>query len=163
MSCGWCCRSSLCGPRRAFAWRSPKKAVGNPRGAIAEYSRLLAEFPHWPQPYSRLAQLYLSQQQAAEAASVLRQLVSLEPDATAYASLALAERLSGASHQQALATVDNAFALDSRQPAAYVNRGTLWLLAGRSSEARMDFEHALRLDPANTAAHQAMSALRGGR
>jgi Flp pilus assembly protein TadD len=140
-----------------------EEAAGNPPGAIAEYTRLLAESPNWPEPYSRLAQLYLSQQQAAEAASVLRRLVSLQPDAAAYASLALAERLAGASHEQTLATVDQAIALDPRQPAAYVNRGTLWLLAGRSSEARTDFERALRLDPANAAARQAMSALTGGK
>ena len=34
-------------------------------------------------------------------------------------------------------------------------------LAGRLSDARMDFERALRLDPASTAARQAIDALSG--
>lgn len=138
-----------------------EEAAGDPRGAIVEYTRVLRDSPHWPEPYSRLAQLYLSQQQAAEAASVLRQLLSLAPDATAYASLALAERLAGASHEQALATLNKAIAFDSRHPSIYVSRGTLWLLAGRSNEARTDFERALALDPANAAARQAIKSLSG--
>jgi Tfp pilus assembly protein PilF len=108
-----------------------------------------------------LAQLYLSEHKAAEATAVRRKLVSLQPDAAAYASLALAERLAGASHEQALATVETALVLDSRESAAYLCRGTLWLLAGRLSDARMDFERALRLDPASTAARQAIDALSG--
>jgi tetratricopeptide (TPR) repeat protein len=140
-----------------------EEALGNASGAIGEYQRLLTDAPNWNEPYVRLAQLYLSQDKAAEATVVWRKLVSLQPDAAAYASLALAERLAGASHEQALATVEKALAIDSRQPAAYVGRGTLWLLAGRSSDARRDFERALRLDPANTAARQAIDALPGGK
>jgi tetratricopeptide (TPR) repeat protein len=140
-----------------------EEALGNASGAIGEYQRLLGDAPNWNEPYMRLAQLYLSQHKAAEATGVWRKLVSLQPDAAAYASLALAERLAGASHERALATVEKALALDSRQPAAYVSRGTLWLLAGRSSDARRDFERALRLDPSNTAARQAIDALPGGK
>jgi len=138
-----------------------EEALGNPRGAMAEYSLLLLESPNWPEPYARLAQLYLAQQQAADAAATLRKLVSLQPDASAYASLGLAERLAGANHEQALAILDKALQLDSRQPAVYVHRGTLWLLAGRSNEARQDFQSALRLDPNNGAARQAINALSG--
>ncbi|HMC10134.1 MAG TPA: tetratricopeptide repeat protein, partial [Pirellulaceae bacterium] len=140
-----------------------EEALGNTSGATGEYQRLLADVANWREPYERLAQLYLLQHKPAEATGVWRKLVSLQPDAAAYASLALAERLAGASHEQALATVEKALALDSRQPAAYVSRGTLWLLAGRSSDARRDFERALRLDPANTAARQAIDALPGGK
>jgi tetratricopeptide (TPR) repeat protein len=140
-----------------------EEALGNVNNAIAEYQRLRTECPHWPEPRARLAQLYLAQQRAAEAASVLRQLVSLEPAAASYASLALAEQLSGASREQALATADRAIEIDSRQPAIYVTRGAIWLLSGRTSEARRDFEHALRLDPTNSAARQAINALPGDR
>jgi Tfp pilus assembly protein PilF len=138
-----------------------EEALGNPRRAMAEYLRLVRERPNWPEPYQRLAQLYLAQQQAADAAATLRKLVLLEPDASAYASLALAERLAGASHEQAFEILEKALQLDSRLPAAYVHRGTLWLLAGRVSEARKDFEFALRLDPANSAAREAIGNLSG--
>lgn len=140
-----------------------EEGLGNPLGAIAEYQTLLMECPHWPDPQARLAQLYLAQQRAVEATAVLRQLASLEYSATTYASLALAERLAGASHEKALVTIDRAIEIDSRQPEIYVIRGALWILAGRTNEARRDFEHALHLDPGNAAARQALSTISAGR
>jgi tetratricopeptide (TPR) repeat protein len=140
-----------------------EEGLGNPRGAIAEYQMLLKECPHWPEPQARLAKLYLSQQRAVEATAVLRELTSLESSATTYASLALAERLAGASHESALATINRAVDIDSREPATYVTRGAIWILAGRTNEARRDFEYALHLDPSNAAARQALSTISGTR
>jgi tetratricopeptide repeat protein/cytochrome c554/c'-like protein len=140
-----------------------EEAAGNPQRAIRHYERLITEAPNWPQPLARLAQLHLAGQQAAEAMRVSRRLSALEPSAAAYASLALAERLAGGGHDQALATVGKAIELDSREPAAYVARGTLRLLAGQSDVARVDFERAIKLDPANASAQQALRALSGSR
>lgn len=136
-----------------------EESLGNFDSAIAEYKRLLADVPNWPDPYARLAQLYLSKQQAAEAAGVLRKLVALHPDAKSHASLALAERLAGANHEQALTIIAKSLALDSREPAAYVCRGTLWLLQRNVHQARADFKRALEIEPTNAAARQALTGL----
>jgi tetratricopeptide (TPR) repeat protein len=138
-----------------------EEAAGNPQAAIRQYERLLADAPYWPEPLVRLTQLYLAQRQPAAAVQAAQRLVSLEPSAAAYAWLALAERLAGASHDRALGTVGKAMELDSREPAAYVTRGTLRLLAGQADAARADFQRAVELDPANTAARQALDALSG--
>jgi tetratricopeptide (TPR) repeat protein len=128
--------------------------------AIVHYQRLFADEPSWIEPAMRLAQLELSAQRPAEAARVLRHVVQLAPSATAYASLALAERLAGASHEAALASVDHAMKLDSREAAAYVTRGSLYLLVGSVAQARADFERALLLEAGNVAARQAHDALK---
>lgn len=132
------------------------EAAGERAAAIAHYQRLLADAPAWTEPALRLAQLELSARNPAEAARVLRHVVQKSPSATIYASLALAERLAGATHEQALAIVNQALARDSREPAAYVTRGTLYLLAGNMALARVDFERASALDPGNIAAQQAL-------
>jgi Tfp pilus assembly protein PilF len=138
-----------------------EEAAGNPLAAIRQYERLLADAPHWPEPLVRLTQLCLAQRQPEAAVQAAQRLVSLEPSAAAYAWLALAERLSGASHDRALDTVHTAIELDSREPAAYVTRGTLRLLAGQADLARADFQRAFELDPANSAARQALDTLSG--
>jgi tetratricopeptide (TPR) repeat protein len=127
--------------------------------AIAHYQRLFRDAPSWIEPATRLAQLELSAQRPAEASRVLRHVVQLAPSATAYASLALAERLAGATHEAALALVHQAMELDSREAMAYVTRGTLYLLVGSVAQARADFERALLLEPSNVAARQAHQAL----
>jgi tetratricopeptide (TPR) repeat protein len=136
-----------------------EEAAGNPSAAIAHYEQLLTSVPRWPEPHTRLAQLYLAREQPADATRVLRRLVALKPDAAAYGSLALAERLAGASHEQALTTIKKAIELDSREPSAYVARGTLHLLSGQPHASRIDFERTRQLDPANAAALQALRTL----
>jgi tetratricopeptide (TPR) repeat protein len=136
------------------------EAAHDAAAAIVHYQHLLADVPSWIEPAIRLAQLELSAQRPAEAARVLRHVVQVAPSATAYASLALAERLAGASHEAALALVDCAIKLDSREAGAYVTRGTLYLLVGSVAPARADFERALMLDPGNASARQAHDALR---
>lgn len=139
------------------------EAAGESVAATVEYERLLKDVPYWLEPYPRLAQLYLSQQKPAESVRVLRQQIQQQPSATAYAALALAERLAGATHEQALTMVQQAIELDSRLPEAYVTRGTLWLLARNDTRARADFERVLQLDPSNAVAQQALRSLSGGR
>lgn len=132
------------------------EAAHDPAAATAHYQRLLVDAPGWIEPAMRLAQLELSARNPAEAARVLRHVVQMSPSATAYASLALAERLAGATHEQALKIAEQALARDAREPAAYVTRGTLYLLAGNMALARADFQRALALDPGNLAAQQAL-------
>jgi tetratricopeptide (TPR) repeat protein len=139
------------------------EACGDRDTAISHYERLLAESSHWTEPQARLAQLLLSAQEPAAAAQVLRRLVQTQPGAGSYASLALAERLAGASHEQSLAIVNKAIRFDSHDAACYVSRATLQLLAGDIQAARADFQRASALDPANAAARQALQALPGGR
>jgi tetratricopeptide (TPR) repeat protein len=136
-----------------------EEAGGNAKNAIEIYERLIGDVPTWPEPHSRLAQLYLSRQQPADASRVLRKLVSLQPSAAACASLALAERLSGGSHEAALAKANVAVQLDSRDPAVYITRATLQLLSNHHGEARQDFEKALKLDPDNATLRRALGVL----
>ena len=127
--------------------------------AIAQYERLIADVPAWLEPYSRLAKLYLAGQRPADAVRVLEAQLAQQPSSAAFSALALAQRLAGRSHEQALATVNRAIALDPRQPEAYLTRGTLWLLAGENGRARSDFERALAIDPENAVARQALQSL----
>jgi tetratricopeptide (TPR) repeat protein len=136
-----------------------EEAAHKEEAAMVHYQRLLADVPSWTEPAMRLAQLRLQARQPREAAVVLRQVAEICPTAKAYASQALAERLAGASHAEAMTLISKAIALDSREAAAYVSRGTLLLLAGSTDGARDDFRRALRLDPGDAGARQALEAL----
>lgn len=138
-----------------------EEAAGNTKIAIELYERLLTDAPTWPEPHTRLAQLYLSAQKPTDARRILQKLVSLEPTAPTTASLALAERLSGATLEQALAKANAALELDARDPTVYITRATLHLLANHQDAARHDFERALHLDPTNPTIRQALGALSG--
>jgi len=146
--------------RLALAHEAAANArAGNAQAAIAEYERLIDDVPAWLEPYSRLAKLYFTVQRPADGVRVLETQLAQQPSSAAFSALALAQRLAGRSHAQALATVNRAIALDSRQPEAYLTRGTLWLLVGENGHARSDYERALAIDPENAVARQALQSL----
>lgn len=133
--------------------------AGDPPNAIKVYERLIRDVPNWVEPYSRLAQLELSRGNAQSAANVLLRQIARGDDATAFAQLGLAHRLRGGSDRESLDFIAKSLRQDPRSPRTFVNRGAVHLIAGDTKSARSDFLHALRLDPTNPQALQALQGL----
>jgi tetratricopeptide (TPR) repeat protein len=121
--------------------------TGDRRAALAAYEQLLREAPRWVEPYDRAADLYLADEQPDRAAAVLKLRLARLPDAAAIATWALAERLRGGTHEQALARLEEALRLDPRQPRVFRVRAMLWLLAGQRDMAQADLLRAGQLPP----------------
>lgn len=132
---------------------------GDQAAASEHYRQLIDQVPNWVEPYGRLAQLYIARQSPDQAATLLRQRVARQPDALALAQLSLVERMGGASHESALARVEQALRLDPRLTAAYVHRAALFLLVDQPARARADFQRVLQLDPHHPQAQQALETL----
>lgn len=130
------------------------------RDAIAQYRQVIEQTPDWMEPYPLLARLYLFQRDSSSAAQLLKQQLTHQDDAGAYASLALARRLGGAPLAESLELIDNALRLDPRQSAAYLNRAALLSEAGQVQGAVFDFERALAIEPGNAAAQAGLQALK---
>lgn len=139
------------------------EALGKFPDAIRNYQVLLQEAPGWLEPHERLAALQLFTNQPQAAADTLRKQLTQHDSASAYAQLALAERMRGASHASALQFVERAISLDPLLPDAYVHRGILYLLNNQISDARREFQQALQLDPHHVKARQALDALPNNR
>jgi tetratricopeptide (TPR) repeat protein len=98
------------------------------------------ESPDEPLPRLGLAQLWLQARDAARAKRVLTELLALRPDyATGWFHLGEAERLANAL-PAALDAYSKALEFDPEHVLARHNRGTIQRLAGRTAEARADYE-----------------------
>lgn len=129
--------------------------------AVTIYEQLMMDYPEWLEPYDRLAALHLFLGDPRRAAEVLEKRLARLPDAAAWAWLALAQRRMGAPHDQAMATLHRAFALDPRQPHPYRVRALLWLLAGQPGPAREDLLRAMTLAPDDPELRRALKAVSG--
>jgi len=145
-----------------FRLAAAYELTGDFARATTHYRYLVDEAPHWMEPYPRLAQLYLAQQQARWAVAILEQQLSLRDDPLAQAQLALARRLSGGSHSRAMQHVEQALQLDPLLPRIYLHRAALSLINGDAPRARADFQHVLKLDPGNREAREALEAMAAG-
>lgn len=139
------------------------EAVGNLPEAMGHFQQLTLDAPSWLEPYERLAQLQLFQNQPHAAARTLLRQLGFQQSATAYAQLALAERLSGGTHEAAVTRIAKSIELDPLLPAAYLHRAMLWVIHGDQENARRDFEHVLKLAPGHVQARQGLEALRSPR
>src|SRR5690606_8041896 len=88
-----------------YRLRLANEAVGNYSEAIGHYQQLTLDAPSWLEPYERLAQLQLFQNQPHTAARTLLRQLDFQPSAAAYAQLALAGRLAGGGHEEAMARI----------------------------------------------------------
>jgi tetratricopeptide (TPR) repeat protein len=97
----------------------------------------------------------------AEAARLYEALVAKEPDDAALrASFAGALGALGR-HDEALAQLDRAIALDPANPEAYHNRGVIREGQGRREDAVREYETALRFAPDYAPSRHALDRLRG--
>ena len=125
--------------------------------AIAEdivgYESMIRKDPRRVQLRDDVAQLYLEQGRAADAAAHLETSVTLKPESAAAhfnfgTALTIAGRLDAA-----IAQFREALRIEPGYALAHNNLGNVLLGRGRSDEALDHFREAVRLDPSNAEAH----------
>jgi tetratricopeptide (TPR) repeat protein/mono/diheme cytochrome c family protein len=121
--------------------------------AIAEdivgYESMIERDPRRRQLHDDVAQLYLEQGRASEAAAHLEAVVRLQPDSAAAqfnlaTALTLARRL-----DEAIDRYRRALAINPDYALAHNNIGNALLIRGDPEDALRHFREALRLDPSN--------------
>jgi len=125
--------------------------------AIAEdivgYESMIRRDPRRVQLHDDVAQLYLEQGRATDAAAHLEASARLKPDSAAAhfnfgTALTVAGRLN-----EAIGQYREALRIDPNYALAHNNLGNALLARGNSGDALEHFREALRLDPSNAEAH----------
>src|SRR5262249_841190 len=125
--------------------------------AIAEdiigYESMIRRDPARVQLHDDVAQLYLDQGRAFEAAAHFEASVTLKPDsAAAHFNLGTALTVQGRL-DQAVDQYRHALAIDPAYAPAHNNLGNVLLTRGDAAGALQEFREALRVDPSNADAH----------
>jgi tetratricopeptide (TPR) repeat protein len=138
--------------------------LGRDEEAIAEFEKALAVDPSLREAHYNLAVLLWRRGDPTQALSHLQmafpkgdhkalQQLDNDPAGPAILSnLALGLASSG-NRAQAKNLLQQAISIDPKHTAARLNLGNLYLLEGAAGPAQIEFETALRLDPANPMAH----------
>ncbi|MGE0755693.1 MAG: tetratricopeptide repeat protein [Pirellulaceae bacterium] len=128
--------------------------------ALKQYLSLIERYPDWQEPYPLAVRLLMFQGQSEMAVRLLQQQLQLGDDATAYANLALAGRLTGRAPNDCLVWASKAVAIDPRLPLAFLHRGFLLAETGQVERATRDFQRVLELEPGNEKARIGLESLR---
>ena len=120
---------------------------------IVGYESMIRKDPSRVQLHDDIAQLYLDQGRAAEAAAHLEASVKLRPDsAAAHFNFGTALAVAGRT-DRAIDQYRQALQIEPDYALAHNNLGNVLLARGNAGEALRHFREALRLDPSNAEAH----------
>jgi tetratricopeptide (TPR) repeat protein len=133
------------------------------RKAIAEdivgYETMIRRDPRRRQLHDDVAQLYLGQGRAAEAAAHLEESVRIDPrSAAAHFNVATALTVAGRI-DEAIDQYREALRLEPGYALAHNNLGNALVSRGSSGDALQHFREAVRLDPSNAEAHYNVGSL----
>ena len=133
------------------------------RKAIAEdivgYETMIRRDPRRRQLHDDVAQLYLGQGRAAQAAAHLEESVRIDPrSAAAHFNVATALTVAGRI-DEAIDQYREALRLEPGYALAHNNLGNALVSRGSSGDALQHFREAVRLDPSNAEAHYNVGSL----
>ncbi|MFI1104146.1 tetratricopeptide repeat protein [Streptomyces melanogenes] len=115
--------------------------------AAAEFARALELEPTRTDARIALAELWLDDDRAAEAAELAREGLALSPDDPPLLCVQGTALLALGTAEAALHSLDRAIALDASTPGAHANRASAHLALGHHEEALRDLTTALVLSP----------------
>jgi Flp pilus assembly protein TadD len=135
--------------------------LGRVDEAVAEFEAALRLRPDFTEAHSDLALVLLQSghltDAAAHYAAVLREVPH---DPVAHGNLGYIALQQGRA-EEAVSHYREVVQVSAVEPGAHVNLGHALLRAGRPREAQAEYEAALRLEPGNAAARDALARLRG--
>lgn len=125
-----------------------ERIAGDRETAVASYLHYLALRPRDLRAVESLAGLYTAERRFADAEALFAATLRGDAlDARIWNHIATL-RLSRGDPRGSLAAVERSLAIDPMAARARFNRAKLWMLSGRSSEARAEFEALVREAPA---------------
>lgn len=126
------------------------REAGENEKAIAHLKRAIELFPFSTTPYEQLAELYEKKGDRAAAADALAQLVRIDENSPLARKLGQL-RLALGDKPGALEALQLSFFVSPFDPSAHTTAGDLYLAAGDSARAAMEFQVVLALNPPNLA------------
>jgi len=143
------------------------EAQENWPGAAGELEAALRIKPDDTEAQFGLAGYYLRMEKQDAAAAVYQQMVARDPSLRdAWLGLGRYSAVTGKELARGLASLDRYLALtaaheQSRQSPAHWRKGMIFVRMGDTAKARAEYEAAVRLNPKNTEAQKALTALKG--
>ena len=130
-----------------FLWGCVKDALGNYKGAVAEYSKAIQLKPDYAKAYHNRGYTKDALKQFEDAIQDYNKALQIKPDyALAYASRGAAKGALG-QHKSAIADFDVAIRLMPDFPLAYGARGSSKHALGYHEAAIRDYDTAIRMTP----------------
>ncbi len=124
-----------------------RHALGDPQGALADYSAAVALFPHYAEAYVNRAAAWFDLGEKTAALADLDRAIELKPDAeAAYFNRARVREAMGDA-PGAVRDYNASLALEPDNPPALVARGRLYEMLGAPDLALADYDRAATLAP----------------
>lgn len=127
--------------------------------AVRLYERLITDDPEWIDPYPLVSRIHLFRRDPDRAIPLLKQQITLLPDATAWANLATARWLEGTPIDECLQDVERALRLDPRSIDALLVQAHFLTVSGRTADAMETYRRILAIDPQNATARAQLEKL----